>query len=103
VTAAAIVLSEATSNTATATLMAPLAGGLAASAGAAPIPAVLGATLGASFGFMMPISTAPNAMAYATGKVSVAQMVRHGVIFDVAGFALIFGGLRLICPLFGWA
>jgi sodium-dependent dicarboxylate transporter 2/3/5 len=103
VTAAAIALSEATSNTATATLMAPLAGSLALAAGASPIPAVLGATMGSSFGFMMPISTAPNAMAYATGRVSVRDMVRTGIVFDVVGFAVIVGGLRVLCPLFGWS
>ncbi len=102
VTAVAIVLSEATSNTATSTLMAPLAGSLAHAAGAAPIPAVLGATMGASFGFMMPISTAPNALAYATGRVSVAEMARTGIVFDVIGFGLIVGALRIMCPLLGW-
>ncbi|MEZ4364876.1 MAG: SLC13 family permease [Kofleriaceae bacterium] len=102
-TAVAIVLSEATSNTATATLMAPLAGGLAQAAGAAPIPAVLGATFGASFGFMMPISTAPNALAYATGRVRVGEMVRTGIVFDLLGLVLIVGALRVLCPLFGWA
>ncbi len=101
-TGIAIVLSEVTSNTATATLMAPLAAQLANAAGAAPIPAVLGATLGASFGFMMPISTAPNALAYATGKVSMGQMMRTGIVFDIVGFILIVGGLRIICPLMGW-
>jgi solute carrier family 13 (sodium-dependent dicarboxylate transporter), member 2/3/5 len=101
-TAAAIALSEATSNTATATLMAPLAGGIAHAAGAAEIPAILGATMGASFGFMMPISTAPNALAYATGKVTVPQMVRAGILFDVLGFLLILGTLRLLAPVFGW-
>lgn len=103
VTATAIILSEATSNTATASMMAPLAGALATAAGAAPIPAVLGATMGASFGFMMPISTAPNALAYATGRVSVVQMVKAGIIFDVIGFFLIVGALRIVCPLMGWA
>ncbi len=103
VTATAIILSEATSNTATASMMAPLAGALATAAGAAPIPAVLGATMGASFGFMMPISTAPNALAYATGRVSVVQMVKAGIIFDVIGFFLIVGALRITCPLLGWA
>ncbi len=101
-TAVAICLSELTSNTATATLMAPLAGELAAVAGAAPIPCILGATIGSSFGFMMPISTAPNALAYATGKVKMSRMMGVGVIFDVLGFFLILGALRLICPLFGW-
>lgn len=103
VTATAIILSEATSNTATASMMAPLAGALAHAAGAAPIPAVLGATMGASFGFMMPISTAPNALAYATGRVTVTQMVKAGIWFDVIGFFLIVGALRIVCPLLGWA
>jgi sodium-dependent dicarboxylate transporter 2/3/5 len=100
--AVAIGLSELTSNTATATLMAPLAVELAVAAGAAPVPCVLGATLGASFGFMMPISTAPNALAYSTGKVKMSQMMGAGIIFDVIGFLLIVGGLRVICPLLGW-
>lgn len=102
VTGVAILLSEATSNTATATLMTPLAAELAHAAGAAPVPCVLGATLGASFGFMMPISTAPNALAFATGHVTMAQMMRSGVVFDVFGFLLIVAGLRLMCPLLGW-
>ncbi|HEX5058979.1 MAG TPA: SLC13 family permease, partial [Kofleriaceae bacterium] len=103
VTGVSIVLSEATSNTATASMMAPLAGALAAAAGAAPIPAVLGATMGASFGFIMPISTAPNALAYASGRVSIGQMLRVGIVFDGIGFLLIVGSLRVMCPLLGWA
>ncbi len=98
-----IVLSEATSNTATATLMAPLAIGLANATGTSPVPAVLGATIGASFGFMMPISTAPNAMAYGTGRVTMGQMMRAGIVFDVVGFVVVFAGLRLLLPLLGWA
>jgi sodium-dependent dicarboxylate transporter 2/3/5 len=102
VTGTAIVLSEVTSNTSTASMMAPLAGALAAAAGAAPIPAVLGATLGASFGFVMPISSGPNALAYATGRVTVGQMFQSGIVFDVIGFVLIVATLRIMCPLLGW-
>jgi sodium-dependent dicarboxylate transporter 2/3/5 len=98
-TGVAIVLSEATSNTATCVFMAPLAASLAVAAGHTPIPAVLGATIGSSFGFMMPISTAPNAMAYGTGKVSMGQMMRTGIVFDVIGFVVVVAGLRLLCPL----
>jgi sodium-dependent dicarboxylate transporter 2/3/5 len=101
-TGVSIVLSEATSNTATATLMAPLAGSLAHAAGVPVVPAVMGATLGASFGFMMPISTAPNALAYATGRVRVGEMMRTGIIFDVVGFVLIMAALRVMAPLMGW-
>ncbi len=98
----AIVLSEATSNTATATLMAPLAIGLANATHTSPVAAVLGATIGASFGFMMPISTAPNALAYGTGRVTMGQMMRAGIIFDVVGFVVVWLGLRVALTLFGW-
>jgi len=101
VTGVAILLSEATSNTATATLMAPLAVSLAQAAHVPPVPAALGATLGASFGFMLPISTGPNAMAYATGLVRVRQMMRAGIAFDLLGFLIIVGGLRLLMPIVG--
>ena len=99
VTAAALILSELASNTASATLMVPLAFALAQSTGTPPIPAVLGATIGASFGFMMPISTAPNAMAYATGQVSMRQMITTGIVFDVVGYIAVVAAIVLLWPL----
>jgi solute carrier family 13 (sodium-dependent dicarboxylate transporter), member 2/3/5 len=50
---------------------------------------------------MMPISTAPNAMAYGTGKVTMTQMIRAGIVFDVLGFVAVVAGLRVMCPLLG--
>ncbi len=100
-TAASILLSEATNNTATATLMVPLTISLATAAHVSIVPPVLGATLGASFGFMLPISTAPNAMAYGTGQVTVREMMSAGVVFDIVGFVVIVLGLRILCPLVG--
>lgn len=100
-TGTSIVLSELTSNTATATLMVPLTWSLADAAGVPVVPPMLGATLGASFGFMLPISTAPNAMAYGTGQVTIRQMAGAGIAFDVIGFVVIVAGLRLLCPLLG--
>ena len=96
VTAVSILLSEATSNTATATLMVPLTIALAKAAGVDPLPPALGATLGASFGFMLPISTGPNAMAYGTGQVSIRQMMSAGIVFDVLGYVIILAGLRIL-------
>jgi sodium-dependent dicarboxylate transporter 2/3/5 len=52
---------------------------------------------------MMPISTAPNAMAYGTGKVTMGQMMRTGIIFDLIGFVVVVAGLRVLCPLLGLA
>jgi len=96
VTLVALVVSELASNTASATLVIPLAIGLAQAAGVSPLLAVLGATLGASFGFMMPISTAPNAMAYATGAVTVRQMATTGVVFDLIGYFVVVVGVLLL-------
>jgi sodium-dependent dicarboxylate transporter 2/3/5 len=99
VTAAALILSELASNTASATLMVPLAFALAQSTGTPPIPAVLGATIGASFGFMMPISTAPNAMAYATKQVTIRQMLTAGIVFDIVGYMAVVAAIVLLWPL----
>jgi sodium-dependent dicarboxylate transporter 2/3/5 len=56
--------------------------------------------LGASYGFMLPVSTPPNAIAYGTGLVPIPRMIRAGVLFDVCGFVIILLGLRLLWPLF---
>ena len=103
VTGVALILSEVASNTAAATLMVPLAFALSKAAGVPPVPAVLGATIGSSFGFMMPISTAPNALAYGTRQVSIRQMATAGIWFDVVGFIAVVLGLRVLCPLLGLA
>ena len=85
-TGAAIVVSEAASNTASANMIVPIAIAVSQAAGVRPIEPVLGATLGASMGFMMPVSTAPNAIVYSSGYVPIGQMMRHGVFLDVAAF-----------------
>ena len=38
---------------------------------------------------MLPIPTPPNAMVYATGRVSLRQMVAHGLLLDVLGVLLV--------------
>jgi sodium-dependent dicarboxylate transporter 2/3/5 len=88
-TAVAIVMSEAASNTASANMIVPVAIAVAQAAGIDPVQPALGATLGASMGFMMPISTPPNAIVYSSGHVPITQMMRHGFMLDIAGFVLI--------------
>ena len=97
----AIGISELTSNTATASMLVPVVIGIAKAAGVSPVPPALAATLGCSFGFMLPISTPPNALAYGTGRVSLGTMARRGLVFDVIGFVVLVAGLRLLCPALG--
>lgn len=94
-----ILLSETTSNTASANMVIPGVIAVSQSAGVDPIPPALGACLGASYGFMLPVSTPPNAIAYGSGLVPLSRMMRAGILFDVLGFVVIFAGLRLLYPL----
>lgn len=97
----AIIISETTSNTASANMVIPIMIALAKEANVSPIPPALGACLGASFGFMLPVSTPPNAIVYGSGIVPILSMVRAGIIFDCIGFLVIVGGLMILCPLMG--
>ena len=97
-TGVAIVLSETTSNTSSANMIVPVAIAVSQAAGVRPIEPALGATLGASMGFMMPISTAPNAIVYSSGFVPITTMMRYGIALDVVGFVVIAGAVLLLGP-----
>ena len=98
-TATAIVLSETTSNTAAATMIIPIAIAVAQAADVRPIEPALGATLGASMGFMMPVSTPPNAIVYSSGYIPITAMMRYGIVLDIVGFIVIVGVVLLLGPL----
>jgi sodium-dependent dicarboxylate transporter 2/3/5 len=99
----AIIASETTSNTAAANMVVPVIISLALAAGVNPVPPALGAILGCSWGFMLPVSTPPNAIVYGSGLVPIVTMIRAGFLFDLAGGLLIWTGLRLLLPLVGLA
>lgn len=96
-----VALSEASSNTASASVIIPTVIAVAETAGISPIPPAIGAALGASFGFMLPVSTPPNAIVYGSGLVPLGEMMRSGVWLDISGVVLIWVGLRILCPLLG--
>ena len=96
-----IVLSETTSNTAAANMVIPVAIAVAQAAGVNPVPPALGACFGASYGFMLPVSTPPNAIVYGSGLVPIPSMMRAGILFDAIGLFIVWGALRVLCPLLG--
>lgn len=85
----AVVVSETTSNTASANMVVPVVMAVGAEVGGDPIAFGLAATAACTFGFMLPVSTPTNAMAYATGYVSQRQMIRWGVVLDIIGVVLL--------------
>jgi sodium-dependent dicarboxylate transporter 2/3/5 len=78
-----IVLSEFTSNAATASTLIPVIYQLARQAGVDPVPPLMGVTFGASFGSALPVSTPPNAIVYSSGLIPVRRMVAAGAGLDV--------------------
>lgn len=78
-----VLLSELTSNTATAALMVPVAGSLAAALGLSPVQAIWLVALAASLGFALPVSTPPNAIVYGTRLIPLRFMVVTGIAVDV--------------------
>jgi sodium-dependent dicarboxylate transporter 2/3/5 len=99
----AILVSETSSNTASANMVVPVMIVLAMAAGVNPIPPAIGATLGASWGFMLPVSTPPNAIVYGSGMVPTTKMIRAGIGYDILGGIVIWIGLCIMLPLVGLA
>ncbi len=95
-TLVATLVSELTSNTASAIIVVPVAINIAQAAGADPLEPALGATFAASLGFMLPVSTPCNAIVYGSGYIPLTRMVRYGLLLDVAGVAVIVVMVRLL-------
>ncbi|MGD9762525.1 MAG: DASS family sodium-coupled anion symporter [Candidatus Binatia bacterium] len=87
--ALAIAVSETASNTASANMVVPVVMAVSAQVGGDALGLGLAATVACTFGFMLPVSTAPNAMVYATGYVTQRQMIRYGVVLDCVGVVLL--------------
>lgn len=82
-------MSELTSHTAATNMVGPLGITAAISAGINPVPVAVGIALASSLGFMLPVSTPPNAIVYASGLIPITKMIKAGVIIDIIGLALI--------------
>lgn len=79
-----VLLTELTSNTATAAMAMPIMAALAPAVAMSPLALMATAALGSALGFMLPVGTPPNALAYGTGAVTSGEMARAGVWMDIA-------------------
>ena len=84
-----LLLTELTSNTASTNLIGPIAITTAMSMGFSPIPVAVGVAISSSLGFMMPVSTPPNAIVYSSGYVPIIKMIKTGAILDFIGILFI--------------
>lgn len=95
-------LSSVASNTALATIVVPILGVTARTMNVHPFLLMIPATMATSASFMLPVSTPPNAIVFASGYISISQMVRAGVVLNLLGALLITLIIYLIAiPIFG--
>ena len=87
--------SEIASNTALTATAVPIVGAMAAGLGVPAERLVIAAALGASYAFMLPVGTPPNAIIYATGRVSMRAMLRAGIALNVIAAVIV----TLVCLL----
>jgi sodium-dependent dicarboxylate transporter 2/3/5 len=82
-------LTEATSNTASTTLLMPVLAAAAIGAGLEPAILMVPAAMSASCAFMLPVATAPNSIIYGSGLLRAIDMAREGFILNLLGALVI--------------
>lgn len=95
-------LTEFTSNTATTTLIMPVLAATATGMQIDPLLLMIPATFAASFAFMLPTATAPNAIVFASRRVTLPQMFWAGLGLNIISVLILPTLLYLIgVPVFG--
>ena len=86
---ASVILSEFMSNVALVQIFVPVIFGIADGMNVNPILLAMPVTLSASIGFMFPIATPPNAIVFSSGYIRMKDMVRAGILLDIASIVII--------------
>jgi solute carrier family 13 (sodium-dependent dicarboxylate transporter), member 2/3/5 len=98
VTFGILLLTELTSNTATAATFLPITGALALSLGENPMLFLVPTALAANCSYMLPVGTPPNAIVYGSGVMPLSAMVRAGFLLNVLLVPIVVGLLVLLGP-----
>ncbi|MCA1780498.1 MAG: DASS family sodium-coupled anion symporter, partial [Xanthomonadaceae bacterium] len=98
-TAGVILLTEVTSNTATAAAFLPILASVAIGMGFDPLMLAVPAAIAASCAFMLPVATPPNAIVFGSGLIRIPQMARAGILVNLVMLLVI---TTLMYLLMGW-
>jgi solute carrier family 13 (sodium-dependent dicarboxylate transporter), member 2/3/5 len=89
VSAMILLLTELTSNSATAATFLPIMASIAVAIGENPLLLAIPVTIAASCAFMLPVATPPNAIVYGSGMLTIPQMARAGIFLNVVFIGII--------------
>ena len=93
-----IFLTELTSNLATTATFLPIMAALAVETNVDPLVFVVPVTLAASFAFMLPVATPPNAIVFSSGKISIPDMMRSGLVLNLVSVIVLTAVSVLLVP-----
>lgn len=96
---AGVILSEIMGNVALATIYIPVAMGIGNALGESPILFAIPIAISTSLGFMLPIATPPNAIAYGSGYINAKDMMKVGFFLDVFGIILLYFITKYLLPI----
>ena len=91
-------LTEVMSNVALVTIFLPVVGAIAVGAGIPPIQLCIPVTIAASCAFMFPMSTPPNAIVFASGRITIGQMAKAGFILNLITILVIAFLVKFLFP-----
>ncbi len=97
-TAVSLFLTEVMSNVALVTIFLPVVAGIANGAGIDPLQVCASVTMAASCAFMLPMSTPPNAIVFASGHIKISQMVKAGVVLNLVSILLVALLVKMVLP-----
>jgi sodium-dependent dicarboxylate transporter 2/3/5 len=84
-----IFLTELTSNLATTATLLPVLAALALELGISPVMLTVPVALAASCAFMLPVATPPNAIVFGSGRLTIPQMAKAGLVMNLVGIILL--------------
>lgn len=93
-----LMLTELTSNTATAATFLPIVASVAISMGQNPLLFMIPAALAANCSYMLPVGTPPNAIVFGSGLITLPQMAKAGMLLNLLLVPIVVGLVWLIGP-----
>ncbi|MFN3934131.1 MAG: SLC13 family permease [Parvibaculum sp.] len=94
-----LMLTELTSNTATAATFLPVIAAVAITIGENPLLLLIPAAMAANCAFMLPVGTPPNAIVFGSGRISLPQMAKAGWWLNVSFVVLIVAMVYVLGPI----
>lgn len=92
-------LTELMSNVALVAVLAPVVAGIALGLEIPLLHLLIPMTIASSCAFMMPMSTPPNAIVFASGYVKIPQMARVGIVLNLLAILILIGVYVFLMPL----